>query len=153
MSMGKNSFHFSTDINLKCCLKTKELCEKNNVQIMAMRDCFASNFRGIIDILIFNPPYVETSKKELDEAIEKRSIEASWAGGVRGAEVIYDCLRFIVQNIHIFSNDFMFILLLDQINSPSRISKWCQSNGQKMMTILKKNCQGEMLLIVKIQKQ
>jgi release factor glutamine methyltransferase len=44
--------------------------------------------RGKIDILIFNPPYVVTPQEELEEAQRKKDIEASWAGGKDGIEVL-----------------------------------------------------------------
>ena len=40
--------------------------------------------------MIFNPPYVVTSNEELAEAQEKKGIEASWAGGECGIEVLVD---------------------------------------------------------------
>lgn len=40
--------------------------------------------REIIDVIIFNPPYVET---EDSETLEK-GIAQSWAGGVRGRMVL-----------------------------------------------------------------
>ena len=36
---------------------------------------------GKVNMLIFNPPYVVTSKKELMEAQLSKGIAASWAGG------------------------------------------------------------------------
>ncbi len=47
---------------------------------------------GRLDILIFNPPYVVTDKQELKEAQAKRDIEASWAGGEQGIEVLMNLL-------------------------------------------------------------
>lgn len=42
------------------------------------------DLNGKVDILLFNPPYVPTESSE----IFGTGIEASWAGGVDGREVI-----------------------------------------------------------------
>ena len=46
------------------------------------------SFKVEFDVIIFNPPYVVTSKEELSEAQSKMSIEASWAGGEYGISVL-----------------------------------------------------------------
>jgi methylase of polypeptide subunit release factors len=55
-----------------------------------------------IDIMIFNPvsalifnmcqPYVVTPQEELDDAQKKKGIEASWAGGKDGIQVLLKLL-------------------------------------------------------------
>ena len=97
-SKGKNSIHFTTDINFNSCLKTLETCKKNNLNVLTIRDNFALHFKCEFDIIIFNPPYVETSDEELENAINKRSIEASWAGGEDGVIIIYNFLNFFYNN-------------------------------------------------------
>lgn len=146
-SKGLHSIHFTTDINVECCKKTKQLCSENGVSVNAFRDRFCEHFRGPIDVLIFNPPYVETPNEELEDAIKKHSIEASWAGGEDGAVVIYDCLNFIVSHREKFSPNFIFILLLDAVNKPMKLKRFCKAHGLELKVIMKKNCQGESLLI------
>ena len=43
----------------------------------------------MFDIVLINPPYVVTTSTELEESQQKASIEASWAGGLNGTELLY----------------------------------------------------------------
>jgi len=45
---------------------------------------FASRLRGQVDVLVFNPPYVPTEPDEVGSS----GIEAAWAGGINGRQVI-----------------------------------------------------------------
>ena len=149
-SKGLPSIHLTTDINIECCKKTRELCNENGVSVYPIRDKFLEHVRGPIDVLIFNPPYVETSNEELEDAIKKQSIEASWAGGEDGAVVVYDCLQFIYDHREKFSDNFIFVLLLDAVNKPIKLKRWCKRHGMKLEIEIKKPCQGESLLITTI---
>lgn len=147
---GKASIHFTTDINIECCKKTYEICTKNGVCISTLRDSFGTSIRGPIDVMIFNPPYVETTNEELYKAIGEHGIAASWAGGDDGAIVIYDILKWIINNPSKFSPNFMFILLISQVNRPVKLKRFCKRNNLTFDMILERNCQGESLKIVTI---
>lgn len=149
-SLGKATLHFTTDINMNCCLKTADLCSKNDVLVAPTRDYFLEHLRGPIDVVMFNPPYVETPQDELEAAQRERGIAASWAGGDDGAVVIYDFLRFIANHREKFSEDFLVILLVSVVNKPVRLRRFCKQNGMKYETVLKRNCQEENLQIAAI---
>lgn len=149
-SVGKSSIHFTTDININCCFKTLDLCTKNNVSVNPVCDNFASSLRGPFDVVIFNPPYVETPTEELQKAKKNHDISASWAGGIDGAEVIYDFLKFWISNPSKLTQNFLIILLITQVNRPVKLKKFCKRNHLDYQTILDKNCQGESLKIVAI---
>ena len=146
-SLGKNSLHFTTDINMVCCQKTQSLCSSNNVLVFPVHDSFCTNIRGPFDVVIFNPPYVETSSEELQNAIQKKDISASWAGGEDGAVVIYDFLNFIIQNPSKFSKQLRIFLLLSEVNQPNKIRRFCKQHGLEFQKIISQNCQGESLII------
>lgn len=55
---------------------------------VSVMDLLSALRPGIVDILVFNPPYVPTSPEELLEAGNARDLSAAWAGGVRGRQVI-----------------------------------------------------------------
>ena len=53
---------------------------------------FADDLTSSVDYLIFNPPYVVTSKEELQEAQLSAGISAAWAGGENGVEVLKELI-------------------------------------------------------------
>jgi release factor glutamine methyltransferase len=146
--LNKTSIHITTDINMRCCAKTRDVCAANKVRVFPICDSFAHSFRGPIDIIVFNPPYVETPDSELIDAQKERGISASWAGGEDGAEVIYDFLEFLVKNPGKMSENYLVILLISQVNCPGNIKKWCKKHCLAFEIILDRNCQGESLKIV-----
>lgn len=52
---------------------------------------FLPRLEGLVDVLCFNPPYVVTTPEE----VGSHGIEASWAGGIDGRQVIDEFLPFV----------------------------------------------------------
>ncbi|KAJ8979471.1 hypothetical protein NQ317_002821 [Molorchus minor] len=77
--------YFSTDINLKACLATKNTAVLNNVSVDCLNMDLLNLFKcNIFDIIVFNPPYVVTNTEELNGL----GLNRAWAGGKDGREVI-----------------------------------------------------------------
>ena len=49
----------------------------------------------MVDVILFNPPYVPTSEEEALRAQDLRSIQGSWAGGSDGMQVTYAFLDHV----------------------------------------------------------
>jgi release factor glutamine methyltransferase len=82
----------ATDVNPAAAAATRATAAANSQPVdVALMDLLSALRPGLIDVLVFNPPYVPTSSEELSEATESRDISAAWAGGLRGREVL-DCL-------------------------------------------------------------
>lgn len=86
----------TTDINLFACETTRQTGLQN--QITRIEPINTSLVNGImprlknrIDILCFNPPYAVTPHEEVGSL----GIEASWAGGIDGREVIDELLPLV----------------------------------------------------------
>jgi len=47
----------------------------------------------LVDVLVFNPPYVPTEPEEAERGQEYGQISSSWAGGLDGTEVTNKLLR------------------------------------------------------------
>ncbi|KAJ2989614.1 HemK methyltransferase member 2, partial [Globomyces sp. JEL0801] len=80
--------YLAVDINPQACDISFRTGSQNNVSVDLVNTNFTDGLNkrlhGTIDVLCFNPPYVVTPTEE----IGSKSIEASWAGGIDGREVI-----------------------------------------------------------------
>lgn len=78
----------ATDINADACTGTLETCARNNRTIDSIRSDLGAGFQarleGLVDVLVFNPPYVVTAPSE----VGSHCIDAAWAGGINGRQVI-----------------------------------------------------------------
>ena len=61
-------------------------CRKSDVVLSRS----GMNLRSsVFDVVLINPPYVVTTSDELAESQNGASLEASWAGGIDGTELLY----------------------------------------------------------------
>lgn len=86
----------TTDINPFACETTIKTGLRNDIKsIEAIRtslvDGILPRLKNQIDILCFNPPYAVTPSEEVGSF----GIEASWAGGIDGREVIDQLLPLV----------------------------------------------------------
>lgn len=85
----------TTDINPHAAVATVATGRKNGIAIDTIQTSLVNNLlprlHHSVDVLCFNPPYAVTPSAE----IGGNGIEASWAGGIDGREVIDAMLPFV----------------------------------------------------------
>ncbi|CAO3627145.1 unnamed protein product [Mucor fragilis] len=146
---NKNAVFFTTDINGFACETTRQTGLHNGItQIEPMRtslvDGILPRLKNRIDILCFNPPYVVTTHEE----VGSMGIEASWAGGIDGREVI-DQLLPLVKDI--LSPNGIFYLLLINENKPDQVVQLMKASyGMNAEIIMERRAGREKQFIVKI---
>ena len=84
-----HAIHFATDINGNAASAVQRTGKANKVPYLEVVRTDLANgldhrMKGLVDVLIFNPPYVPTPSEE----VGSEGIEAAWAGGRDGREVI-----------------------------------------------------------------
>lgn len=81
----------STDINKYAADATRRTGDANKVPLNPVLanlvDPLEQRARGQIDLLVFNPPYVETENDEMTQTQTQRDIGGAWAGGSFGMQV------------------------------------------------------------------
>eukprot|EP01034_Spumella_vulgaris_P035472 gene35472-43737_t len=100
---------------------------------------------GKIDILLFNPPYVPTPSEEIGGT----SIEASWAGGIDGREVID---RLLPQLSSILSPCGVCYMVVVRENKPKDIVRILNTTGLTGEIVIKRLARNEELSIMRITR-
>lgn len=147
--LGPLSYYIATDINpiaAQCALQT---AKENGVNICTvitdLVECLVPQILGRVDVLIFNPPYVVTPSEE----VGSHGIEASWAGGKDGREVM-DRLLPLVPTL--LSNFGCFYLVTVAENKPAEIINLLKSYGLHGEVTLTRKAGRERLSILKFTK-
>lgn len=136
----------STDINPRAASTTKKIGCYNGISIQVvitdLAKAFESRLHKAVDLLIFNPPYVVTPTEE----VAGNDISASWAGGVKGREVM-DRFFPIVPNL--LTAKGLFYLVVIKENDQDDIAHLMGTYGLKMKVVLSRRCGAEHLYVLR----
>ncbi|KAI0562698.1 methyltransferase [Gracilaria domingensis] len=102
------------------------------------------------DVIVFNPPYVPTDDDELQRALTKHDISASWAGGKDGREVIDRFLKSL--NLFLSETGVAYLLLLEA-NKIVEVMQMAEGLGLSVYQLMKRRAGIETLYILRIKKR
>ncbi|KAH3898440.1 hypothetical protein DPMN_022672 [Dreissena polymorpha] len=138
-----------TDINPRASLVTKATGDKNGVNLQPVTTDLVSGLlprlNGQVDVLVFNPPYVVTPSDEVSNG----GIEASWAGGTNGREVIDRLLPFVPQ---LLSDSGVFYMVVIKENKPKDIQDILSKSGFHMTVVINRRSGPEFLSVLKFSR-
>ncbi|XP_046350926.2 methyltransferase N6AMT1-like [Haliotis rufescens] len=144
--LGSSSVYMSTDINVRAACITRDTAYRNSVMVEPvvtdLVNSLASRLAGCVDVLLFNPPYVVTPSQE----VGSKGIEASWAGGIRGREVV-DRLFPLIPSI--LSPEGVFYLVIIKENDQDEIEDIMKKNGFQMVVVKSRQSGPEFLSVLK----
>eukprot|EP00124_Ichthyophonus_hoferi_P002191 Ihof_evm14s139 gene=Ihof_evmTU14s139 len=131
--LGNTQWLLSTDVNHLAAKTTLATSRRNHVNSVEPIICdllsgLVPRLNGLVDVLLFNPPYVVTPSEE----VGTKDIAASWAGGVDGREVT-DRLLPLIPNI-LSQNGCFYIVVLPE-NKPEQMIEWFGERGFVSQTI------------------
>ncbi len=146
------SIYLAVDINPFANLATRSTGRENQVDIQGIRGSLCSGLRldGMVDVLIFNPPYVPTETLTEHPHSHNELLAASWAGGHRGRYWI-DLLLPEVSKL--LSPSGLFFMVAVTENDPEeimRISK--EQYGLRSHIVRSRKARNEHLLIIKFYR-
>ncbi|KAL7845881.1 hypothetical protein AOLI_G00240730 [Acnodon oligacanthus] len=146
---GTEAFYLCTDLNpaaAQCTAETSR-CNKLDLQpvVTDLTECLLPRLNGKVDVLLFNPPYVVTPSEE----VGSHDIEASWAGGERGREVMD---RFFPMVPQLLSKQGLFYLVTVSDNNPEEIVALLGESGLRGKVCLSRQAGREKLFILRFCK-
>lgn len=150
-----NVLIMGTDINMQAVVVTRETVLLNSVLLSGKSieprpstffraDLFGPVRPGTLDLVIFNPPYVTTPSEEIAPGIQ-----ASWAGGDFGSEVIR---RFSLRLPEVLSERGICYLLLSDENRPELLLSEAFSSFDTKL-IKSRSGFGESLSVYRLERK
>lgn len=144
--LGPRCQYMGTDINPRACSVTQETGRANGVNIASVCTDLVANVidrvKGTIDVLLFNPPYVVTPSEEVGQG----DLEYTWAGGVKGREVLDRLLPSVEA---LLSPKGLFYLLVLKENDPEEIASIMESRGFSCECLMRRRTGPENLMVLR----
>ncbi|XP_055345672.1 methyltransferase N6AMT1-like [Paramacrobiotus metropolitanus] len=114
--------------------------------VASLAECFLPASTGQVDLILFNPPYVVTSSKELADG---DLTSKAWAGGVDGREVLD---KFLPQASRLLSAEGVMYCVIIKPNQPESIAEFMLGRGFKTDCIKERKCRNEHLIILRFSR-
>ncbi|XP_012988538.1 methyltransferase N6AMT1 [Esox lucius] len=147
--IGPTALYLCTDVNPAAaqCTQVTSCCNGVQLQpvITDLVDSLLPRLLGKVDVLLFNPPYVVTPPEE----VGSRGIEAAWAGGRRGREVMD---RFFPLLPKLLSDQGLFYLVTVAENNPEEIATLLGKSGLQGTPCLSRQTGPESLSVLRFHK-
>jgi release factor glutamine methyltransferase len=149
LRQNNQTLFFSTDINYKSCIAT-DLTSIKNKNFINVVNCdlimpMIERLEKKVDILLFNPPYVVTESHELGA----RNLQAAWAGGNNGREVMDRLFPFID---HLLSENGVFYLVCIKQNRIDEIEEIFLRMKFMMEIVMNRRAGIETLFILRFNR-
>ncbi|KAI9011882.1 S-adenosyl-L-methionine-dependent methyltransferase [Phycomyces nitens] len=146
-----NAVYLTTDINPYACRATQQTAKQNGVSLVepiqaSLVGPLLPRLTNLVDVLVFNPPYAVTPPEE----VGGNGIEAAWAGGIDGRQVIDALLPFVE---HLLAPKGVFYLLLINENHPLEVVEIMKGYRMAAEIVMERRAGRERQYILKIQHQ
>ncbi|KAI5955855.1 MTQ2 [Candida jiufengensis] len=151
-----NAIYITTDINPNACLTVKSTIkynckEKAYLVDSTQMDLTSSIRNNIIDLLIFNPPYVPASDipKIPQMDADKTWLDLALLGGEDGMIITWKVLNNLE---NILSNDGVAYILFCARNKPDQVADIMRNKGWKVDVIINEKAGWEVLSILRFNR-
>ena len=106
---------------------------------------------GLVDLLVFNPPYVVTPSEEvLPSLCDASMLHRAWAGGKRGREVTDRLLPHVDA---LLARRALFYLVVIQENDPDDLASIINGYGFQSYIVKSRKVRGEHLSVMRFSRR
>lgn len=150
--LGAATQLLATDINPRAAAATAETLAAHqarsgvDIVLTDLASALLPSLAGLVDVLVFNPPYVPTP----DEEVERGGIAAAWAGGARGRRVT-DRLLPLVPTL-LSPRGEMFLVAVHE-NDPPELMRLMEAAGFDARVALQRSADEERLTILHFRRR
>lgn len=138
------------DVNRDALQATAATAARNAASVQPVQmDLLTALRPGLVDVLVFNPPYVPTSDEELQSALQTADISAAWAGGPRGRLVLD---RLLPRLGALLAPRGVFYLLGVRENAPDEIAAALRAQGFSATVLAERRAQNERLFVMRFSR-
>ncbi|KAF7723812.1 HemK methyltransferase member 2 [Apophysomyces ossiformis] len=147
---SSNAIYFTTDINPYACHATRQTALRNKIHTVevirsSLVGALLPRLSQKVDVLCFNPPYAVTPPEEVGSI----GIEAAWAGGIDGRQVIDEFLPYVKD---LLSPQGVFYLLLINENRPHEVVDIMRGYGLQAEIMMERRAGRERQYILKMRR-
>lgn len=151
---SSNRLMLATDINEFACQTTVKCAayhNQSNIQVVRtnLAQSLIDRLKNSVNLMIFNPPYVPTDKDE--DLAASRQLQYSWAGGVKGRELVNQFLNTYVTSMLCRSNGSAYIVALHQNNIEELKDYLKKDYHIQGEVVLERRAGSELLYVIKYQ--
>jgi len=138
--------------SLKCTKLNEKRNKINNHIKLIHSDLFKSfpeNLMHSFNIIIFNPPYLPSSSL-IKENFNKKNIDYSWDGGLKGYELIFDFLTSVKTFLNLKKEHAIYCITSSRTNL-KELNKLIKNLGYKNRIVEKKHIFFEDIILNRLQ--
>ncbi|PWN44064.1 hypothetical protein IE81DRAFT_321722 [Ceraceosorus guamensis] len=158
-----NAAFLTLDVNDKANVATGRTGTANGVHLSPIRsDMLSALFSrcssrsesatsGLVDILLFNPPYVPTTEAEEAAAQADQAIAGAWAGGSMGTRLVDQLIEQGIETV--LAPRGIFYLVAIRANDPPALIRRLEARGLSAEIALQRRAGGEHLFIIRAQRK
>lgn len=148
--LKNDCFFVASDVNIHALAHTRSVLNLRTSDLVRGDLFEAFRSQPLLDVVVFNPPYVPTDDDEFIRALALLDISAAWAGGKDG-RVVAD--RFLSTVVPLLSSRAIVYVVLIELNDVRDFLRLASRVGLLGVVARERKAGIEKLFVLRLRKQ